>query len=157
MKYAIRAIKYFFYFIILFAVLLLILAALGMTEGGVQNLFVSGYKSIGQILLMFAAVSAIYPLFGFLKKDCYVEGEYSDIRDGLVKCMEGRHYELEKEDDEKICFRLRSRVNRVSRMLEDRVTFTRQLGGFRVEGLRKDVVRVVQAVEYYFRHPTDEE
>ena len=34
---------------------------------------------------------------------------------------------------------------------EDRLTFTRELGGFRIEGPNKDLVRVVSALEYRFR------
>lgn len=36
-------------------------------------------------------------------------------------------------------------------MLEDRITMTRTLGGFEVEGLTKDVVRIIGGLEYKFR------
>ena len=36
-------------------------------------------------------------------------------------------------------------------MMKDRITMTREMGGFEVEGLTKEVVRIVGGLEYKFR------
>ena len=36
-------------------------------------------------------------------------------------------------------------------MLEDRITLTRTLGGFEVEGLRKDTIRIIYGLENALR------
>jgi len=71
--------------------------------------------------------------------------------------MEEKGYRLEKEDGENLTFRLKNPINRLSRMYEDRITFTRTVSGFQLEGLRKDVVRIVYGLEYKFRHNEEDE
>lgn len=151
LKYIIRAIKYFFYFSLLLIVLLTILVLAHIVDGNIETMFRDGYKSLIQIGIMFGCVSAIYPVFGFVRKDAVIPGEHSDIRGGIIDFMESRGYKLESEDGENMTFRSRSLFHRFSRMLEDRITLTRNLGGYQVEGLRKDVVRLIYGLESKFR------
>ena len=151
MKYIIRAVKYYFYFCILLALMLGILSVCHVIEGPVEGMFREGYDSLIKIAIMFGCVSAVYPLFGFMKKEALIPGEYGEIRDGVVGYMESRGYQLESEQDENLTFRSRSAVNRLFRMYEDRITLTRRVTGFDVEGLRKDVVRIVYGLEARMR------
>lgn len=151
LKYIVRAVKYFFYFSLILIIILTILSVAGVIDGNVETMFRNGYDSVWQIALMFALVSSVYPIFGFVKKGTLIPGEYGEIRDGVVEFMESRGYRLEKEEGESLSFRNRSVLNRISRMLEDRITFTRTLGGFTVEGLRKDTIRIVYGLENAFR------
>ena len=70
--------------------------------------------------------------------------------------MEERGYRLESEDGETMKFRSRAVLNRIVRVWEDRITITKTLGGFEVEGLSRDVARIVPALEYRFRNPDSE-
>lgn len=151
MKYFIRAVKYFFYFTILFAVIMAVLVFIGAVPSDVGKMFRDGYKSLWQIALLFAFVAAFYPRFGFIKRSAMIKGEYSDIRGGIIEYMEARGYRLESENGENLTFRLRSKFSAIAKMLEDRITMTRELGGFEVEGLTKEVVRIVGGLEYKFR------
>lgn len=151
MRYFIRAVKYFFYFTILFAVIMAALVFIGAVPYDVGKMFRDGYKSLWQIALLFAFVAAFYPRFGFIKRSAMIKGEYSDIRGGIIEYMEARGYRLESEDGENLTFRLRSKFNALFKMFEDRITMTRELGGFEVEGLTKEVVRIVGGLEYKFR------
>ena len=47
-------------------------------------------------------------------------------------------------------FRLRSPLNRLTRMFEDRITMTRELPGFMLEGPSKDVTRLIYGLESRF-------
>ena len=151
MKYFVRAVKYFFYFTILFAVIMAALVFIGAVPSDVGKMFRDGYKSLWQIALLFAFVAAFYPRFGFIKRSAMIKGEYSDIRGGIIEYMEARGYRLESENGENLTFRLRSKFSAIAKMLEDRITMTRELGGFEVEGLTKEVVRIVGGLEYKFR------
>ncbi len=62
--------------------------------------------------------------------------------------MEQKGYVLEKEEGENLVFRLSSVAGRISRLGEDRVTFTREIAGFQVEGLNRDIVRLVGGLSY---------
>lgn len=151
MKYFIRAVKYFFYFTILFVVIMAALVFIGVVKADVSLMFRDGYKSLWQIALLFAFVSAFYPRFGFIKRSVLLKGEYSDLRGGVIEYMEMRGYRLESEEGENMTFRLRSKFSALFKMFEDRITMTRELGGFEVEGLTKEVVRIVGGLEYKFR------
>lgn len=155
MTYLRRAIKSFFYYCILLTVILTALVLLHVTEANVQTLFRGGWTSVGEILLIFAIVSAIYPRFGYTTKEAILpEGQAavgeSGEREVLIEVMQNRGYKLEEEGDAVWKFRLRNTVNRLSRMAEDRITITRTTSGFSLEGLTKDVVRLVHAIEYRF-------
>ena len=83
MTYLRRAIKSFFYYCILLTVILTALVLLHVTEANVQTLFRGGWTSVGQILLLFAIVAAIYPRFGYTTKDALLpEGQASDGESG---------------------------------------------------------------------------
>jgi len=151
MKYFVRAVKYFFYYIILFAIVMAVLVFLGVVDANIAAMFRAGYKSILQIVVLFGIVASFYPKAGFISRPAKIEGEYSQIRDGIVDFMEMRGYRLETEEGENMTFRLTNKVNATFRMLEDRITMTRELGGFQVEGLTKDVVRIIGGLEYKFR------
>jgi hypothetical protein len=110
---------------------------------------------VGQVLLLFAIVGAIYPRFGYTTKEALLpEGQAAsgenNGRKELLSVMQNRGYTLEEETDAGWTFRLRNPVNRLSRMAEDRITITRTPSGFSLEGLTKDVVRLVHAIEYQF-------
>lgn len=154
MKYIIRAVKYFFYFFILLAIMLGILILAHVTDAhNIETLFKEGYTSLLKIAIMFGCISAIYPIFGFQKKEAIVPGEYREIRTDVIEFMESRGYRLESEQDQNLTFRYRSPVNRLFRMYEDRITMTRRISGFDVEGLRKDVVRIVYGLEQKMKTP----
>lgn len=156
MKYIVRAIKYFFYFSILLIIILSVLVLAHVVDGNIKTMFRNGYNSLWQIGLMFAAVAAVYPVFGFVKKEAVIPGEYAEIRKGVIDYMENRGYRLESENGENMTFRNRSLLNRITRMMEDRITFTRTLGGFELEGLRKDTIRVIYGLENALRNSSDD-
>ena len=64
MKYVLRALKYFLSMTVLLAVVLALLAAFHLVEADIDKMFVSGMKSVWQIALILAVISAIYPKFG---------------------------------------------------------------------------------------------
>ncbi|MBO4844384.1 MAG: hypothetical protein J5490_07390 [Bacteroidales bacterium] len=153
MKYIVRALKYFVYISLIVTVIMLILVALKLVSPDVNVMFREGWGSILKIAVMFLAVSAIYPKFGYAKRGVRITGSYSEIRDGVVAFMEERGYELETEEGENMTFRLRNKFNRAARTWEDRITLTRELAGFYMEGISKDVARLASGLEFKFRNP----
>ena len=156
MKYIVRAVKYFIYICVLVTIILSVLVLAHFVSSDINVMFKEGWKSVAKIALVFAGIAAIYPLFGYRKLLAGVLGELGGLRDGVVKCMEERGYRLESEDGETMKFRSRSVLNRIFRVWEDRITITKTLGGFEVEGLSRDAARIVPALEYRFRNPDSE-
>lgn len=152
MKYIIRAIKYFLYITVFMILILAALVLCGAVSPDINIMFRNGYNSLLQIVLMFFGVSLIYPKFGYTKRGAVLPGEYSEIRDGIISYMEGRQYRLETEENENLTFRIISPVKRILRVGEDRITMTRDLAGYIVEGPSKDVIGIVAGLENKLRY-----
>ena len=153
MKYIVRAVKYFIYICVLVSIILLVMVLAHFVSSDINVMFKEGWKSVAKIALVFAGIAAIYPLFGYRRLLAGVLGELNGLHDDVIKCMEELGYHLESEDGETMTFRSRSLLNRIFRVWEDRITVTKTLGGFEVEGLSRDVARIVPALEYRFRNP----
>ena len=151
MKYFLRAVKFFVSTCAMVALALLVLVLLGLVSSDIDVMFVQGWTSVGKIALMFAAVSAIYPRFGYRTQMAHVLGELEGLRGDVISCMEDRGYVLESENGDTLTFRSRSTLHRIFRLGEDRITVTKALGGFEVEGLSRDIFRLANALEYRFR------
>jgi hypothetical protein len=156
MKYFVRALKYFVYYFILLAVIMGILVLIKAVPSDVNEMFKNGYKSLWQIAGLFAIVSAIQPKFGYVTRTANIPGEYNEIRQGIIDFMQDHGYYLETENGENMTYRQKSFVNKIFRMFEDRLTFTRDLGGFTIEGSNRDMVRIIRGLEYKLRKENDD-
>lgn len=159
MRYFIRAIKYFVYFSLMLVVMMAALYAMNMTDSTAQDFpsmfFRNGYDSLKLIILVFAGVSAIYPLVGFTKTKAIVPGEEKETAKTVTSYMEERGYVLEKTEGADLSFRARSLGKKILRMFEDRIIFQKDFSGYLVKGMRKDVVRIVHGVEVKARANED--
>jgi len=149
MKYLVRAVKYLVYFTVVFALILSALVLLKISEGNFQTMFKE--DSWWKILLIFAAASGLYPLLGYMKKNAYFNGGLEANRSRIIEIMGNLGFVVEENSSEKMTFRCRNRLHRLTRMYEDRITLTPDLTGVVVDGLRKEVVRVVMHLEHHLR------
>lgn len=156
MKYLIRAVKYFIYFFLLTTVIVTVLVLIGAVEGNIDSIFNGGTDALWKIALFFALVSAVYPKLGFINRDIPVDRDLDQIRDEIVGFFRERRYELESETPDRLTFRIRGIGGRISKMYEDRIILTRRPGGYEMEGLRKDVLRIATGFEHRF-HTSNEE
>lgn len=147
MKYLIRAIKYFFYLLIILTLILSALVLTNFVEADIQAMFRNGYDSLWQIAACTAFFALLYPRFGFGHRMAHLYGDPAQTRPAVMKIMENRGYKLETEDGEVMTFIRTSAITRLIKMYEDRITLTRSAAGYDVEGLTKDIVRVVTALE----------
>ena len=150
MKYCIRAVKYFVYFVGLFFIIVAIICvALKHPLSQFVELFREG--SMWQIAVLFALISAAYPALGFRKNHITLDGPFSDYHDIITETMENAEFELESEDDEKMVFRQKRGYMRFSRMWEDAVTFYKGEGRVYVDGPIRDTTRLISNVYYNYR------
>ncbi len=147
MKYIIRALKYFCYLIVVLTLIITALILTGFVEGDLSKLFINGYDSLWQIALVMLGFAAIYPHFGFSSRTAHVYGSPEELRPDVMRAMEGLGYRLENEKDGGWTFRRRSSVSRALKMWEDRISLTPSGAGLTVEGLTRDLARVVSALE----------
>lgn len=147
MKYLIRSVKYFFYLLVILAIIVTALVLAGLVEADISRIFVNGYDSLWQICLIMAVFAAIYPRFGFSSRTAHVYGSPEDVRPLLMRVMELHGYRLEKEDGQTLTFVKRSVISRILKMWEDRITVEPEAAGLRLEGITKDLVRLVSGLE----------
>lgn len=148
MKYFIRSIKYFFYFAIITTLIVAILVTIGAVENDIDSIFRGGYEAIWKIAIFFAVVAAVYPMVGFICRDIPADKEWKDIRGMVTGYMQEHRYDLESESEGEVTFRFRGTLGRLSKMNEDRLTLRRTEGGYTLEGLRKDVLRLATGLEH---------
>ncbi len=147
MKYIIRSVKYFFYLAFMLVIFIFVLSMLGLVGSTPEDIFRDGTKSLWQIAGICAVFAMVYPRLAFGRRIAHVTGSYEELRQDVVEAMHNRGYILESEEGETMTFRLKSPVVRLFQMFEDRVTLTRTLAGFELEGQNKALVRVVSALE----------
>ena len=148
MVYFIRSVKYFFYFALLTSLIIAALVLTGMADGNIETMFRGGYSAIWKIARFFAAVAAVYPKVGFIRRRIPYQGSWNEIRSSVINYMNERNYILESESAETVTFRFKGAAGRLTRMYEDRVSLSLAEGGFEMEGLRKDVFRLATGLEY---------
>ena len=89
-------------------------------------------------------------LFGRIKSPCgRSEMErFIEIKGISKEYFKNRRYQLGSETDDTLTFIRRSTAERISRMYEDRITLSRTENGFKMEGLRKDVLLAASGLEH---------
>lgn len=147
MKYVIRSLKYFCYLILLLTIAILAMVLTGFVEADLSKMFINGYDSFWQIALIMFAFALFYPRFGFTKRTVRLFGSPAELRPDVLRAMESLGYSLEKESDSGWSFRRRSGLSRALKMWEDRIVLTTTGAGMEAEGLTRDLVRVVSALE----------
>jgi len=147
MKYLVRAIKYFIYLMIMLTLIIVVLIMTKMVESDISRIFVNGYDSLWQIALMMAVFAAIYPKMGFTSRIAHLYGSLEEMKPEILRVMDVLDYKLEKEEDGVVTFIKRSPFSRLMKMYEDRITISTTAAGMEVEGLTKDVVRIISGLE----------
>jgi hypothetical protein len=156
MKYLVRAIKYFFYFVILTSAIIAALVLIGAVENDINAIFEGGYTALWKIAVFFAAVAAVYPKVGFINRKVEVNRNWQEIREEAITFFKERRYEVESESADRITFRIKGVQGRLVKMNEDRITLRRSFDGYEMEGLRKDVLRLATGFEHRFYNSNEE-
>ena len=147
MKYLIRSVKYLLFILILFS---LMIAIMMLTSPGenvtIEGLFVPG--ALPKIALFFVVIAAVYPMFGYVKKEAYLNKGYEQAKDKIENVFENIGYQVVSEDSEKVVYRSKKPLVRLMRVYEDHITVNKSNDTIILEGGRKDVYRIARAIEY---------
>ena len=147
MKYIIRALKYFCYLIVFLTLIIGALVLTGFVEADLSKMFVNGYDSLWQMALVLLVLSLIYPHFGFSARTAHVYGSPEELQPVVVPVMERLGYRLEGAQEGGWSFRRRSALSRALKIWEDRITVKPSGAGLEIEGLTRDLPRIVGALE----------
>ena len=158
MRYLIRALKYLLYFAIIFFLMVGIIY-LFSSQKAAGLTFVDLFKegSLPKIALFFVLVSAIYPYLSFQKKELYLNGPFTNYAEMVDEVMQSLDYVKEDTEADSVSYIKRSGYARLTRMYEDRVTFSTADNPVIVEGYRKDLLRILSLLNHRIRQESLEQ
>ena len=158
MRYLIRALKYLLYFAIIFFLMVGIIY-LFSSQKAAGLTFVDLFKegSLPKIALFFVLVSAIYPYLSFQKKELYLNGPFTNYAEMVDEVMQSLDYVKEDTEAGSVSYIKRSGYARLTRMYEDRVTFSTADNPVIVEGYRKDLLRILSLLNHRIRQESLEQ
>ena len=157
MKYLIRSLKYLLYFLVIFFIIVGLLFLWQYTKNTditFAGLFREG--SLPELVIFFLLVAAIYPALGFVKRKFHLNGDYAKYAGTIENTHKDAGYEIGSKDDEKVVFRHRKAITRLTRMYEDAIVFDLREDPIVVDGLRKDVDRILRAISYRISREEEE-
>lgn len=157
MKYLIRSLKYLLYFLVIFFIIVGLLFLWQYTKNTditFSGLFREG--SLPKLVIFFLLVAAIYPALGFVKRKFHLNGDYAKYAGTIENTLKDAGYEIGSKDDEKVVFRHRKAITRLTRMYEDAIVFDLRQDPIVVDGLRKDVDRILRAISYRISREEEE-
>ena len=150
MQYLVRSLKTLIQYTLLFGMVNLILYFLASAQGKeLADMWQEG--SLPKIAMFFVAMAFVYPLVGYVKKEAYMKRSLKnkEEKDKIVEIFENAGFRLDKEDNEKMTFVLRSKAMRVFRLYDDAIEVVDASESFiMVSGKRKDVYRIIRAIDY---------
>jgi hypothetical protein len=158
MRYLIRALKYLVYFAIIFFLIVGIVYLFSNQKAAGLS-FVDLFKegSLPKIAIFFVIVSAIYPKLSFYKKELYLNGDFTKYAEMIDDVMKKLDYVPEINEAGRVTYIKNSAYARLTRMYEDRVTFETADNPVKVEGYRKDLLRILSAINYRVRQESREQ
>lgn len=141
MRYFLRALKYFFKIVIIFAVIVLVLKFILPQYKGesIPGMFKDGMNSIYMIIGIFAVFSGIYPLLTYGKK--VVPVPTGNVKERINNAMIQRDYTLLREDETTLVY-TQSKIGRMLNNDFDAVTITLGDENIEIEGFRKEITRI---------------
>lgn len=141
MRYFLRALKYFFKIVIIFAAIVLVLKFILPQYKGesIPGMFKDGMNSIYMIIGIFAVFSGIYPLLTYGKKVVLVPT--GNVKERINNAMIQRDYTLLREDETTLVY-TQSKIGRMLNNDFDAVTITLGDENIEIEGFRKEITRI---------------
>jgi hypothetical protein len=133
------------YLLLLMFMIIILLAITFLRSGdGITELKEVFMKSerIRLFLIVVVAYSMIYPVLVFGKKERYINGKFSDNRDGIIKAFAEQNYILTREKETILEFRKKSGFSRIMSLGQDKIEVNYTDNPVIIEGLRKELRRL---------------
>lgn len=148
-RYFIRVLKTVAYFLVVILLMLVLIALMSknVTEGDYSLLLKD--RGFVRILYFIGAVALVYPYLAYSSKTIYLRKDFSEERKHIEELLAAAKYYIEKEEKNTLYFRPKNKLYRLMRMYEDTVTLTYNGNEVKLEGMRKDTIRLARYVERY--------
>lgn len=141
--YLIRSIKYLIWLALLFTVIFVLMIRTGTARGNAeQMLYELFHTQRGWMMIIILMVLAfLYPRFGFTTRR--LTGNLMTDREAILAAIHRNGYSVVSESTDEWTLRASSPAKKLILMWEDRLTITQQGDELVIDGIRKEVVRLV--------------
>ncbi len=119
-----------------------------LSFGDKLQLFMAGDGALK--IVLFAILSALYPFFGFVKRD--IEGSIEQHEGQIIVAMESAGFSLSKRADGKIYFHANTILRRVAFLFEDVIVVEQRGEMIHIEGIRRGVVYAAYRLEGFIEN-----
>ena len=139
-RYVVRAVKYLIRLLVLLAALSLLMMLTRTSRVSADQFFAEIFFTTRGLLLLVAVVlmAAFYPKYGYVERS--VEGNLEEYRRHVVESLEKGGYRLDREEGNRMFFRAKSPLRRITMLGEDPITVTGADGRIILNGHRKQIV-----------------
>ena len=137
-RYLIRAAKYFVYLLVIFAVLFGLLLLTRYTSWQTLEAILHSDR-IWLLAAAFIGLPAVYPLFGYVKREMSLD--YDQRREQIERVLAMNGYRIVAETPDSLTCRANNGMKRAALQFEDRIVIRRDGRYLSIEGPRKEVVR----------------
>ena len=142
-----REIKFIFYLVIVFAIVLVIVPLITGERPDYSFKELLGDQRMLLFLALIAAYALVYPFIAYVSIKRHLNGSYGDNREVFEKAFEILQYIKILDTPEKIIYRKKSKFTRFSLRYEDRVVISPSENPVTISGLRKPVTRIDQLID----------
>ncbi len=151
MRHFIRSVKYLLMLVVIFVVVTLFMNFAGSLDLSLEEQFALFMANNGVMKIIFLVVlSAVYPLFGFIKRD--VEGDIVENYDQIIVAMETSGFSLKEKRDGELKFTANTIFRRLAFLFEDTITVTQRGDKIHIEGVRRGVVYIVYCLDGFIQN-----
>ncbi len=151
-KYLIRVLK----FIVFYSVLVLIMLAIVFytsehTISFREFLQPESGNNLRSMIILIVAFSAVYPFIGFGKREVHMNRSFDKDKEVVTGMVSDMGYVLVSDYDNKLVFKSKRILTRIFRVFEDKITIDYSDNPLIISGMRRDIMRVSQHIQYHFR------
>ena len=148
-----RSAKYFAFLVVLYAVIVAVLCATGMSAVPFSEMGYALFRTWrgGLLLLMALGMAATYPISGFVRREA--EADFDEDRERIVNIFASAGFVLTDESADVMSFRAATTLRRLRLLGEDEIKVRRAgEGRIVVDGIRRVAVPAALRIEAAARH-----
>ncbi len=141
--YLIRSIKYLIWLALLFTLIFVLMVQTGTARGNAEQMLYElfhtqrGWLMIGMLMVL----AFLYPRFGFTTRR--LTGNLTTDREAILNTIHRNGYSVVTESSTEWVLRASSPAKKLILLWEDRLTITQQGEELEIDGIRKEVVRLI--------------
>ncbi len=155
-KYLVRVLKFIvFYSVLILIMLTIVYFTSDHSVSFREFLLPESGNNLKNMIILIVAFSAVYPFIGFGKREVHMNRSFDKDKEVVTGMVTDMGYVLVSDNDNKLVFKSKRIITRIFRVFEDKIVIDYSDNPLLVTGLRRDIMRISQHIQYHFRRMED--